>query len=328
MGLILFALLTVGACGGLYWLVTQIANWVRLPASALPFLTFIAVVVAGLVIVMSVRSVVRAARPVGELIDAAERVEAGDYAVQVIERGPREVRALVRAFNAMTSRLHADQQQRRQLLADVTHELRTPLTVLQSHLEGVLDGIYPADAQHLTPLLEETRVMARLINDLRTLTQAESGLLQLHREPTDLALLVQEAASAFRPVAEVANISLSVSTPASGNLLELDPVRLREVLGNLLTNALRYTPSGGRIEIALEFDPHGAQLSVGDTGPGVPPADLPHLFDRFYKSADSSGSGLGLTIAKNLVEAHGGSLSARNRSVGGLQMTVKLPLSS
>jgi signal transduction histidine kinase len=236
------------------------------------------------------------------------------------------LRALARAFNGMAARLEDNESHRRGLLADVTHELRTPLTVIQGNLEGLLDGVYPADPAHLTPILDETRVLSRLIDDLRTLSLAESGTLALHREPTDLGVLAGETAAAFRPQAEAAGVALGLDASDDLPLLAVDPVRLSEVLNNLVANALRYTPSGGRVTISgRPAEDGGAVLAVRDTGAGIATEALPHVFDRFYKSPDSRGSGLGLAIAKNLVAAHGGQLSVESEAGKGTVMTVRLP---
>jgi two-component system OmpR family sensor kinase/two-component system sensor histidine kinase BaeS len=281
---------------------------------------FCGILLIGLLLLMLVgRLLRRVTTPVGELMEAVGRVEAGDYSTRLVEHGPREVRALVRAFNAMTERLQLNEIQRRNLLADVTHELRTPLTVIQGNLEGLLDGVYPRDEAHLEAILEDTRVLARLIDDLRTLSLAESGALQLHREPTDLNILVNETAASFRTQAEAAGIAIAVAMPDDLPLLELDPVRLREVLTNLISNALRYTPAGGRVQLSGQFNPSDQQVtvSISDTGSGIAPADLPHIFDRFYKAGNSRGTGLGLAIAKNLIAAHGGEISARSDGLPG-----------
>jgi signal transduction histidine kinase len=244
----------------------------------------------------------------------------------VRERGPRDARALAAGFNRMAARLEATEAQRRRLLADVTHELRTPLTVMQGNLEGVLDGVYPADAEHLAPILEEMRVLSRLIDDLRTLALAESGALTLHREPVDLAVLAGETAAAFRAQAQQAGVRLEVDGGDDLPLLALDPVRLREVLANLVANALRYTPAGGEVRIGLRAGAAGgATITVRDTGAGIAPEALPHVFDRFYKSDESRGTGLGLAIARNLAEAHGGRLTAASQPGQGTVMTLELP---
>ena len=272
----------------------------------------------------------RMAAPLGDLMDAAGRVAEGDYAAQVQEQGPREVRSLVRAFNAMTARLQSAAEQRRGLLADISHELRTPLTVIQGGIEGMLDGVYAPDEAHLKSLLEETRVLGRLVDDLRTLALAESGALQLRRQPTDLAQLIDETVAVFRPQADAAGVQLEAQARGSLPLLDLDPQRLHEVLSNLVANALRYTPPGGSIRVTLDRDDAPgaprAVVSVADSGAGIAAADLPHVFDRFYRARDSSGAGLGLAIARNLVEAHGGTIQAESQPGQGTVMRFFLPV--
>jgi len=272
-----------------------------------------------------VRSLRSLAFPLDDLVDAAGRVEQGDYTTRVRERGARELRGLTRAFNSMTERLQTNEQQRRNLLADVTHELRTPVAVIQGNLEGLLDGIYPADEEHLAPILEETRVLSRLIDDLRTLSLAESGTLKLHRELTDLAVLINETATSFRADADSRAIALRVETPNDLPLLDIDPVRIREVLTNLIANALRHTASGG-ITVSVAHAAKKVEVSVSDTGEGISSDDLPRIFDRFYKSKESRGSGLGLAIAKNLVTMHGGEITAQSEVGRGTVVRFTLPL--
>ncbi|MEW6094759.1 MAG: HAMP domain-containing sensor histidine kinase [Chloroflexota bacterium] len=265
--------------------------------------------------------------PLDDLLKAADRVGKGDYSVQVQEKGLRGVRSLVRAFNDMASRLHLSDEKRRNLLADVTHELRTPLTVMQGNLEGMLDGVYPADEDNLRSLLEETNVLARLVEDLRTLALAESGALQLKKEPTDLALLARETAAAFEKQAKAAGVTLTVETSPDLPWLDLDPGRVRQVLSNLLANALRYTPTGGTISVRYHQVDGRAVLEVADSGSGIPPEEIPHVFERFYRSTDSGGMGLGLAIAKKLTEAHGGTITAESAPGAGTTMRVTLPIS-
>jgi signal transduction histidine kinase len=273
------------------------------------------------------RALRHAAIPVSDVMEAAERVAEGDYAVRVAERGPREVRALAHTFNAMTARLAAHDEQRRNLLADVTHELRTPLTIIQGNLEGLLDGIYPRDDAHLQYILEETQVLSRLIDDLRTLALAESGALQLAKEPTDLAVVVSEAVASFRAQADAARIALSANAAPDLPMLQADPARIRQVLDNLIANALRYTPAGGTIQVrCFEQDRH-IVVTVSDSGAGIPPEELPHIFDRFYRSPDSRGMGLGLAIARNLEAAHGGDISAESEPGKGTTIRFSFPLS-
>ena len=283
-------------------------------------------IAGGLGIWLTVRTLRRTTAPIADVMEAAARVADGDYDVRVAEQGPHETRNLARSFNSMTERLQTHEAQRRALLADVTHELRTPLTVMQGNLEALLDGVYPRDDEHLTPILEETRVLARLVEDLRTLSLAESGALKLHKEPTDLEIVIEETVAAFRAQADSAQVQLLVNTPGDLPPLDLDPVRLREVIGNLINNALRYTPTGGLIEItATQTDSH-ITLTVRDTGSGISAEDLPHIFDRFYKSEQSRGTGLGLAIARNLVTAHSGEIAVQSQLGGGSTFRITLPV--
>jgi two-component system, OmpR family, sensor histidine kinase BaeS len=271
------------------------------------------------------RSVRRMFGPIGDVLEAADRVAGGDYSVRVTARGPGEVRRLGRTFNEMTARIEASDQQRRRLLADVTHELRTPLAVIQGNLEGIADGVYPADEERVGAVLEETRLMARLLDDLQTLSTAEAGALQLVREATDLRELAFEVTSAFAPQAAAAGIRLAAS-PADETVTIADPFRVRQVLENLVTNALRVTPPGGDVTIAVARAEREAEIAVTDTGPGIPEEELAAVFDRYTRSADSGGSGLGLAIARSLVEAHGGTITAARAPGGGTTMRVRLPL--
>ena len=318
-------ILIVGGATVAFWLVATGLGWVGLrtgPVAIWPF----GVLALALLLAGTLRALRRVTTPVSEFMQAVERVAGGDFAVRVQESGPRDVRALARAFNGMAARLEANERQRRGLLADVTHELRTPLTVIQGNLEGLLDGVYPADSSHLTPILDETRVLSRLIDDLHTLSLAESGILTLHREPTDLGVLAGETVAAFRPQAQTGGVMITLEVSDDLPLLAVDPVRLSEVLNNLVANALRYTPSGGQVKISgRAAEDGGVVLEVSDTGAGIAPEALPHVFDRFYKSADSRGSGLGLAIAKNLVAAHSGQLTVQSTPGQGTVMTVRLP---
>jgi signal transduction histidine kinase len=273
------------------------------------------------------RAVRRTARPVGDLIEASGRVEVGDFSTRVEERGPREVRALVRAFNAMSTRLEETEDHRRSGLADVSHELRTPLAVIQGNVEAIRDGVYPADVAHLEPILDEIGVMERLIGDLRTLSLVDAGRLVLHREPTDVGQLLTDISDGYQAQAAQARVQLVATVGGDSPTLDVDPARIREVLANLLTNALRHTPAGGTVEMALTRGAEGAGITVTDTGSGMTPADLEHVFDRFYRSADSPGSGLGLSIARDLVEAHGGTITATSEPGNGTTVRVELPRS-
>jgi len=292
------------------------------PLGVIGFLLFIFALAWG------TRSLRRVSRPLDELVDASNKVAEGDYSIRVEEKGPPEIYSLMRGFNSMAERLQIDDQQRRNMLADVSHELRTPITVIQGNIEGILDGLYPADEARLKSILEETQVLSRLVDDLRTLALAESGALRLKREPTNVAELIRDTLSNFETQATEKEIRLAMSL---SDLEEttIDPQRVREVLTNLLSNALRYTPRGGEVTVGLTESSRDSEsaitISVEDNGPGIESAALAHIFDRFYKSSDSGGMGLGLSIAKYLVEAHGGKIWVESEVGKGTTISFSLP---
>jgi two-component system sensor histidine kinase BaeS len=279
-------------------------------------------------VVTTARTVGRSGAVLDELVDVASRLEAGDYTARIRQpvRGPRPVRDLVRAFDTMAARLETDEAQRRSLLADVTHELRTPLAVVQGNVEAIIDGVHPADETHLSAILDETRVLTRLVEDLRTLALSEAGSLSLHREPTDLAILVTDVATAFEAAAGATGITIEADVDDSVPLLDSDPVRIREVLGNLVGNAIRHTPAGGSIRISGRLDGPWVELVVADTGSGIEPELLDHVFERFSRSASTGGTGLGLAIARGLVELHGGTIAATSQPGAGTRIEVRLPV--
>lgn len=274
------------------------------------------------------RSLRRMFTPLDELYNASERVANGDYSVRVQEKGPPEIHSLMRSFNSMAERLQSHDQQRRSMLADISHELRTPITVIQGNVEGMLDGVYPADETRLKSIIEETQILSRLVDDLRTLALAESGALLLKREPTNLVELIRDAISSFESQMKEKDIGIEVSL-ADVEDVSIDPERIREVLTNLLSNALRYTPRGGNVYVRLAESGSGgersATISIEDSGPGMEPDILPHVFDRFYKSSDSGGMGLGLSIAKYLVEAHRGKIWAESEVGKGATISFTIP---
>ena len=287
-------------------------------------------IIAALVVLLMARWVVRIARatsrPVDELIDAAGRVQAGDFAARVTEEGPTEIRSLARAFNQMSERLQRTDTQRRTFMADVSHELRTPLTVIQGQLEAIRDGVYPADTEHIGPALEQVAVLERLVEDLRTLALSESGSLPLARVPVDLGALAVEVAAGFRATAEASRVALTVDAEPAVRQVLVDPVRVGSVLRNLVANAIRYTPVGGSVSIRVRQAGTHVELSVTDTSRGIDPALLPTVFERFSRSANSTGSGLGLAIARAIVEAHGGTIEAASIPGQGTAITVRLPI--
>jgi signal transduction histidine kinase len=329
---LLFFLVIVGGVA-VIWMALNALSGISLPGGVLAVIRALGVGIVLLAIAsiaFALRSLRAAAAPLGSMLEAAERVAERDYRVRVAESGPGEVRALIRSFNTMTERLQVADEQRRNLLADVSHELRTPLTIIQGNLEGLLDGIYPSDQDHIDAILDETRVLARMIDDLRTLSQAESGALQLQLDVTDIGDLVNEGFQSYQQQALAANITLKLNLEPLLPNLEIDPTRIREVLSNLLTNAMRYTPDGGYVQIDCGFeagDQSRLKISVRDSGVGISSQDLPHIFDRFYKSSDSHGSGLGLAIARGLVIAHGGEISASSETGKGTTIHFTLPIS-
>jgi signal transduction histidine kinase len=270
------------------------------------------------------RGVRRLIVPLGDLIDAAEKVESGDYSVRVRERGPRELKALSRAFNEMSEHLERSEAERERLLADVTHELRTPLTVIQGNIEAIIDEVHPPDAIHLRAILAETQVLSRLIDDLRTVSIADAGALTLHREEIEIGRLIRDSAASFDTQATAAGVSLSVDADRAGTAM-VDPIRVREVLNNVIANALRYTPRGGSVVVGASGDDQRVTVTVRDTGAGIAPDVLPHIFDRFTHAPDSPGAGLGLAIAKSLVTAHGGEISATSTLGQGTEVRFTLP---
>jgi signal transduction histidine kinase len=223
---------------------------------------------------------------------------------------------------------------RRSLTADVAHELRTPIHILQGNLEGILDGVYPAAEDQINSLLVETRRLSRLVEDLQTLSLAESGQLPLQFEPVSISSLLEDVETSFSTLAETDGVELYVHIDqSSGELfLEGDRGRLYQVISNLAANALRHTPTGGRVAIEAEPAPDAVRITISDTGPGIPLDNLENIFERFWRgdpararSPHGGGTGLGLAITRQLVQAHGGTIEATNRSEGGALFTVHLP---
>lgn len=287
-----------------------------------PIVGIVLLVIGG---VAAGRALRRTAAPIADVMEAADRVAGGDYTARVEPRGTRETRRLGRAFNEMAERLATNEDRRRELLADVAHELRTPLSVIRGNVEGMLDAVYAPDRAHLQPLLEETTVMARLLDDLQTLSTAEAGALRLHREPVDPSVLVEDAVAAFRVRAAEGGLRITWRADPAIGTFDADPIRIGEVLANLISNAVRHTPTGGEVTVEARRENGDIAFEVTDTGPGIASEDLPHVFDRFVRSADSGGTGLGLAIAKRLVEAHGGRIEARSDGPG---TTVRFVLPS
>ena len=291
-------------------------------------------IVALIAIVMGASAAGRASRrisqPLDTLIEAAGQVENGDYSVRVPVEGTGDMRSLARAFNQMTSRMEAGDAQRRAFLADVAHELRTPLTVLQGQLEAMADGIYPADRDRLLALLGQSRSMARLVEDLRTISLAEVGALELHPADTEIRPLLDEVVMAHDQAARANGVRLFVEPSGRPSRVRIDASATRRILANVVSNALRHTRPGGSVSIAArDTDADGrVSIIVRDTGTGIPAELVPRVFERFAKSETSDGSGLGLAIARDLAEAMGGSIDLSSVEGAGTTVTIRLPAAS
>ena len=273
----------------------------------------------------------RISRPLVNLTAATRAVAAGDLDVRVPIRYHGEVRELAVAFNRMAEDLARADALRRNMTADVAHELRTPLSVIRGKLEGVLDGVYPATSEHLQPVLEETELLTHLVEDLRLLALAETGQFPLEKRPLDVGDLLRDAQVNFGPQAADRGVTLALDLPTELPRVMADWRRVAQILGNLLTNALRHTPEGGCVTLAAEPSEGAVTVTVADTGAGIPPDDLPYVFERFWRGDKarmraSGRTGLGLAIAKHLVEAHGGEIGVESAPGKGATFRFALPV--
>jgi signal transduction histidine kinase len=270
-------------------------------------------------------------RPVRELTHASQKLAEGDLTQRVAIHGDDELATLGHTFNHMADSLQSAEESRRLMTADIAHELRTPLAVQRANLEALQDGVYPLTVENIIPVIEQNHLLTRLVEDLQTLALADAGKIELERTPTDLIALVGRVVEQFQPQATLHQIKLVLSTPAYELApVSIDPIRVEQVLTNLLSNALRYTPQDGMIQVGFTVSAHKACITVHDSGPGIPQASLPYIFERFYRvdksrSRSEGGSGLGLAIARNLARAHGGDLTATNHASGGALFTLKVP---
>jgi two-component system OmpR family sensor kinase/two-component system sensor histidine kinase BaeS len=297
------------------------------PVGLLSFFPAILTLLIGLLLMR------RMVTPLSEVIAAAQSVAAGDLSTRVQSRGPDDLRALSDSFNRMAGSLEQNDRERRNMLADIAHELRTPLTVIRGRLEGILDDIYTPDDEHIAQVLEETYVLERLVDDLRLLTMAESRQLHFDLKSVDLHELAERAVGLFEAEANEHDIALNLEIEPGLSHIEADPQRVEQVIGNLLSNAMRYVPDGGRVDIRVANEGKMVCFSVSDNGPGIPEADLVHIFDRFWRgdksrSRTGGGAGLGLTIARYLIEAQKGSIFVLNQPEGGLLVGFYLPVST
>lgn len=269
--------------------------------------------------------------PVSAMARAAREIGQGDLTIAVPVRGSQELRELAQTFNTMAADLRHAAQTRRNLMGDIAHEIRTPLAVLEGNLRAALDEVTPLDAAGIAHLYSQTRHLTRLVNDLRELALAESRALPLDRQPTDVAELIAESVQALTPLAEETGVMLASAVSALP-LVSVDPGRLRQVLFNLLTNALRHTLPGGSVTVRATSDGAQVRLEVRDSGEGLSPDQLEVVFERFYRtdssrSRETGGSGLGLAIVKAICDAHGGGVQASSAGKGrGSTFTVTLPV--
>jgi two-component system sensor histidine kinase BaeS len=270
--------------------------------------------------------------PLNELKASARRIRDGDLSQRVRLNSDDELGEVAAAFNEMAAHLESNERARRQLLADVVHELRTPLSIIQGNLEAWRDGVVAPTPDEISPVHDEAVLLARLITDLRDLSLAEAGQLDLAKEPADLGALTAAVVESYRQRAASQDVTITFLAGEGPLLASADPARIRQVLRNLLDNALRYTTRGGSIDVGVEATPPSSiTVSVRDTGSGISPEDLPHVFEHFFKADRSrdrshSGSGIGLAIVKQLVEAHGGTVRAASQPGVGSRFTFTLPV--
>lgn len=290
------------------------------------------VVFVALLIFLIFNLYMRYGRPLEQLFNAINEVEAGNLAIRVPEVKSDMFSDLVKRFNKMIGELERAEQQRRNLTADIAHELRTPLHIIQGNLEGIVDGIYEPTSEHIKDTLDETRLLSRLVNDLQTLSLAETGQLPLHPSRFLLADLIADLASSFTSQAASQGIDLQTNINNPYQEITADYDRLNQVFSNLLSNALRHTPAGGKISIetgSVSSAEEAAQIQVKDTGTGIPPEDLPFIFDRFWRAdksrSERTHSGLGLAITKQLMLAHGGTIEVQSVVGTGTTFIVELP---
>lgn len=268
--------------------------------------------------------------PLGEVATAARRIAKGDLSRKVKIHGSSELADLSESFNRMAETLSRDRELRQNMVADIAHELRTPLSVLQANIEAMQDGVMEASAENLASLHQETSMLARLIDDLRTLSLAESGQLEFHPRDTDLIKLSSRVIEGMRAQFASKNIHLALEASDGPALVFVDPDRIEQVIRNLLSNAYRYTPKGGRVTVGITTDGEGVVASVADTGTGIPPGDLPRVYERFYRvdrsrTRRTGGSGIGLAIVKQIVEAQGGRVWATSQTGKGSTFFFRLP---
>jgi signal transduction histidine kinase len=269
-------------------------------------------------------------RPIRELTKATHAVSEGNLLQQVPVRSDDELGELAKAFNKMSAELSRSINARKQMTADIAHELRTPLSLILGHAEAVHDGVLPPTRENFEIIREEATRLEHLVNDLRTLSLADAGELSITLQDIEPGRLLHEVASLYQYQTRKKNISLELDIASPLPHIEVDPGRTTQVLTNILDNALRHTPEGGRIVLSAKQTGENVELAVQDSGPGLPPEETARIFERFYRADPSrqredGGSGLGLAIARSIVQAHGGQVSAESEAGKGLRVVVTLP---
>lgn len=274
----------------------------------------------------------RYGRPLRQILHAIDAVGGGDLSARVAHDDSPQFGELIKRFNKMVDELERSDQQRRNLTADIAHELRTPLHIIQGNLEGIQDGVYQPSPEQIKDTLDEVKLLNRLVNDLQTLSLAETGQLPLYPTRFALADLIQDIVSSFSTQAELQHIEFRANVSNPNEELNADYDRLNQVLSNLISNALRHTPEGGVISIETGFstgEERGVRIQVKDTGAGIASEDLPFVFDRFWRGdksrSERSHTGLGLAITKQLVHAHGGTIDVQSEVGKGTMFTIELP---
>ena len=273
----------------------------------------------------------RITSPIGALAKVARRLGRGDLSQRVQLRGEGEVSALAQAFNSMAADLEHAEQLRRNLVADVAHELRTPLSNIQGYLEAIRDGVIKPDAATIRSLNEEAALLSGLVNELQELSLVEAGELKLVYQAEDITNLIKQAVTPWQPQLAAKEISLSLDLPDNLPLAYIDWQRVQQVLQNILENAVAHTGKGGNITVAATKQGDWVEVSMSDNGEGIPSEDLPNIFERFYRvdrsrARATGGSGLGLTIARRLVEAHGGKITVKSKLGKGSRFSFTLPI--
>jgi two-component system sensor histidine kinase BaeS len=311
-------------------LATQEARYLARTNRASLFAALAAVVIALILGVFLARSLTR---PVRELTAATQAMAQGKLDQQVPVRSQDELGELAASFNRMSADLARSNELRRQMTADIAHDLRTPLTVMAGYLEALRDGVLQPGPERFETMHHEALHLRRLVEDLRTLSLADADELTLNCEPVPPALVLEQAAAAYQHQAEQQGIDLRVQIDSQLPRINIDPDRIAQVLGNLVSNALRYTPTGGQISLGATQQGSHVLLTVQDTGVGMHPDELPHVFERFYRGdearqGDGGESGLGLPIAKSIVELHRGTISVRSMPGQGTTFTIILPVGS